>query len=90
MLDSFLKVKDYSLFTETGRLLAEDINCSLGPNEVLWIVGDNGSGKTTIVNRMLWGNHPPLKRVKEPYLLVYRKIKSIISLSGSIVLYIYP
>jgi len=47
------KLESFSLFTDSGKCLLKDLTLEMNKGEALHIVGENGIGKTTLINTIL-------------------------------------
>ncbi len=63
MSDSAIYLKNVS-FAYGNKLILENVNLEVGPNEFVWVVGPNGGGKTTLLKLMLGLLTPDSGRVE--------------------------
>lgn len=69
-----LSIKDLSLSIGDQHIL-EDLNFSMERNSILSVIGENGSGKTSLINILskTYTNHKGIVRLNEKNILLYPK-----------------
>lgn len=69
-----LSIKDLSLSIGNQHIL-DDLNFSMEKNSILSVIGENGSGKTSLINILskTYTNHKGIVRLNEKNILLYPK-----------------
>ncbi|WKK77156.2 ABC transporter ATP-binding protein [Marivirga salinae] len=71
---AILSIKDLSLSIGNQHIL-EDLNFTMNKNSILSVIGENGSGKTSLINILskTYTNHKGIVRLNEKNILLYPK-----------------